>query len=71
MSKVSKEERFETKNKDIYRVRNWAAYNEALVNRGNITLYFDEEGIQNWYSKIDCPQRGGQQVYSDVCIERS
>ncbi|MEX3592905.1 MAG: IS5/IS1182 family transposase, partial [Burkholderia sp.] len=25
-----------------YRVRNWAAYNEGLINRGNVTIWIDE-----------------------------
>ncbi|MEX3592168.1 MAG: IS5/IS1182 family transposase, partial [Burkholderia sp.] len=28
--------------KACYRVRNWAAYNEGLINRGNITIWIDE-----------------------------
>jgi uncharacterized protein YggL (DUF469 family) len=68
MSKVKKDERFEVKDKDQYRVKNWSIYNKALENRGNITLYFDEEAIKNWYS-LSSGQRGGQEVYSDVCIE--
>jgi hypothetical protein len=30
--------------KKAYRVRNWDKYNEALVKRGSITFWFDEEG---------------------------
>ena len=68
MAKVKKDERFEAKDKQPYRVINWSEYNRALENRGNITFIVDDEVIQNWYS--DGPaQRGGQQVYSDVCIE--
>ncbi|KAF1012489.1 MAG: hypothetical protein E5299_01172 [Burkholderia gladioli] len=25
-----------------YRVRHWAAYNEGLINRGNVTIWIDE-----------------------------
>ena len=28
-----------------YRVTNWAEYDRALVNRGNLTLWFDEDGV--------------------------
>ena len=31
-----------------YQVTNWSQYNDALVNRGDITLWFDEEVIENW-----------------------
>lgn len=54
--------------KDKYRVTNWSFYNKSLVNRGNITLYFDESVVEKWYSDSPC-QRGGQEIYSDVCIE--
>ena len=28
--------------KDRYKVTNWADYDRALVNRGNLTIWFDE-----------------------------
>ena len=31
------------KYKTKYRVKNWAAYEEALRERGDITVWFDEE----------------------------
>ena len=31
-----------------YRVRNWAEYNESLVQRGSITCWIDDEVIENW-----------------------
>ena len=31
------------KYKTKYRVRNWAVYEEALRERGNLTVWFDEE----------------------------
>jgi hypothetical protein len=34
--------------KTQYRVRNWATYNTALGNRGNLTLWVDEEALQAW-----------------------
>lgn len=50
-----------------YRVTNWGKYNKSLVNRGSITFWFDEDLGENWY--YDGPEkRGGQFVYSDVCI---
>ena len=32
-----------------YRVRNWKKYNAALINRGKLTLWLDEESIEGWY----------------------
>src|SRR5215217_3278329 len=54
--------------KTQYRVRNWAAYNRALVNRGNLTLWVDEEALQAWqYSGPR--QRGAQYVYAETAIQ--
>jgi IS5 family transposase len=51
-----------------YRVRNWGAYNRALVNRGNLTLWVDEEALQAWqYSGPT--QRGAQYVYAEAAIQ--
>jgi len=47
---------------------NWSEYNDALKNRGNITLYFSDEAIENWYSDL-AAQKGAQYIYSDLCIE--
>jgi hypothetical protein len=56
------------KKKTQYRVRNWAAYNAALVNRGNLTVWVDEEALQAWkYS--GSRQRGAQYVYAEAAIE--
>lgn len=35
--------------KKRYRVKNWAAYNQALVNRGNITMWLSSEIVDQWY----------------------
>ena len=34
------------KTKIQYRIRNWREYNAALVNRGSLTLWVDEEAIR-------------------------
>ena len=58
------------KKKVQYRVRNWAEYNEALVKRGSITIWIDDEVIENWKPEPEGPrQRGGQPQYSDQAIE--
>jgi hypothetical protein len=50
-----------------YRVRNWGDYNRALIKRGSLTVWFEEESIQNWHS-IDAGGRGRPRVYSDISI---
>ena len=58
------------KKKAQYRVRNWAAYNASLVERGSITFGIDGEVLENWKPEPAGPrQRGGQPQYSDRAIE--
>ena len=35
--------------KQKYKLRNWAAYNESLKNRGRIDFWLTDEAIANWY----------------------
>ena len=54
--------------KTVYRVRNWAAYNQALVQRYDLTIWVEETTCQAW--QYTGPRRqGGQFVFSDVAIE--
>lgn len=56
--------------KITYKVRNWKQYNRALINRGNLTLWFSEDAIESWYSQNEGRQgRGRGFTYSDACIE--
>jgi hypothetical protein len=55
--------KFKTK----YKVKNWATYEAALRNRGNITFWFDEEAIEAWNSPTS-GRPGGQRRYSDLAI---
>jgi DDE family transposase len=68
MSKVKKDNHINDNAKVKYQVLNWSTYNQALVSRGDITIYFSDEVTSNWYS--DLPnQRGAQPIYSDLCME--
>jgi len=55
--------------KKDYRVRNWKEYNKALVNRGNITFWFDEEVIAGWHEYKKTGKRGRPLKYNDLAIE--
>lgn len=55
--------------KKSYRVRNWSDYNEALVNRGSITFWFNEECIAQWRSDKKAGGRGRPEEYSDLVIK--
>lgn len=49
--------------KSKYRVTNWAAYNRALVSRGEVTLWIDEAVLSGWRAT------GGKgKRYSDAAI---
>ena len=50
--------------KTKYRVANWAAYNQALVRRGDVTVWLSSEAIAAWTAR-----RSGQRRYSDLAIE--
>lgn len=59
-----------TSEKAKYQVKNWSAYNRSLINRGSITIWLEESVIENWYfAEENEKQKGGQYVYSDICME--
>ncbi|HBR1558418.1 TPA: IS5/IS1182 family transposase, partial [Klebsiella quasipneumoniae subsp. quasipneumoniae] len=35
--------------KQKFKITNWHTYNKALINRGSITFWLDDEAIQAWY----------------------
>ena len=54
--------------KAIYHIRNWSAYDRALVQRGSLTVWIDTAAQKQW--AYDGPaQRGAQFTYSDLAIE--
>ena len=54
--------------KTKYRVANWPAYNQALVRRGDVTVWLTSEAIAAW-TPGRSGRRGGQRRYSDLAIE--
>ncbi len=53
--------------KSQYKVTNWKAYNQALRDRGNITLWFTEEAIEKWTPE-KTGKRGRPFEYSEHAI---
>jgi hypothetical protein len=49
------------------KIRNWKDYNRTLVQRGSITLWFDEKSIKKWH-KPKHNRRGRPRVYADAAI---
>src|SRR5262249_29721745 len=50
-----------------YRVKNWAQYNTALIQRGNISVWFSDDAIRKWLA----PKQSGKgrpRFYSDDAI---
>jgi len=52
-----------------YRVRNWPEYNSALVARGSLTLWVDEQAVSSWPRRGSPQGRGRPRIYSDTAIE--
>ena len=56
------------KYKTAYRVKNWREYDQALRDRGDITLWISQDAIDAW-TPPQTGKRGAQPVYSDIAIE--
>lgn len=50
----------------IYRTTNWSSYNQALINRGNLSIWFDP--TTECYAQPQGKQ-GRNQTYSDTAIQ--
>ena len=57
-----------SKKKSKYRIRNWPDYNTALVQRGSLCLWLDEETVQNWHNQERTKKRGKPKLYSNQAI---
>ena len=49
-----------------YKTKNWSYYNDALKQRGSLSIWFDAE--TPWKAKLS-GQHGRQKAYSDVAIQ--
>lgn len=64
----SKRSKVHPRHKRRYRVTNWAAYNEGLRRRGDLTIWFSPNVIRCW-TPLPSGRRGRQRHYSDTVIE--
>jgi len=55
--------------KSTYRLRNWKEYNAALVKRGSLTLWIDQDSIAAWQHPPASGRRGKPRTYSETAIE--
>jgi hypothetical protein len=60
--------RVQPKYKTKYRVSNWADYDRALVQRGDITLWISEDAIATW-KPVPSGRRGAQKKVFDHVIQ--
>jgi hypothetical protein len=54
--------------KTAYRVRNWKEYNNALKQRGSLTVWISDDVIQAWRAMARTGKKGKPQTYSDLAI---
>ena len=59
----------QNKKKIKYRIKNWSKYNEALKQRGNLTIWFDKDIINSWYNPKKTGKKGRPILYSDLAIQ--
>jgi Transposase DDE domain len=52
-----------------YRIRNWHQYNRALINRGRLTVWFDEHAIAAWRNTEPAAGPGAPRLYADLAID--
>ena len=55
--------------KDIYKTTNWSKYNKSLINRGDVTIWIDEEVSKYWMSEDKSGERGSSIIFTDIAIE--
>jgi len=51
-----------------YRTKNWAQYNQSLINRGSLTLWISKETLKKWTPERDPKHFGRPYLYSDDLI---
>ena len=51
-----------------YHSRNWRAYNRALINRGRLTVWFDEHAIAGWRHTAPAAGPGAPRTNADLAI---
>lgn len=66
---MPKQKRTKSRQKALYRVKNWTDYDTALVQRGSITFWMSDDFETTWlYISCGKRQRGSQFDYSDQAI---
>ena len=58
-----------TKQERTYKITNWREYNESLVRRGDITIWFSDDVLNSWEHPNAITKVGRPFTYSDTAIE--
>jgi hypothetical protein len=67
MSKSTSSETRSAKAK--YKITNWPEYDRALVQRGDVTIWFGEEFLRENWSGVATGKRGKPFTYTDAAIQ--
>ncbi|MCF6438784.1 IS5 family transposase [Pseudoalteromonas luteoviolacea] len=51
------------------KIKNWSAYNRALIQRGNIAIWLSDDAIHQWQTAEKHGGRGRSNKYTDFAIE--
>lgn len=54
--------------KERYKVSNWSAYNQALVQRGSLTIWLSEDVLAAWCTSERGSEAGRPKLYSELAI---
>ncbi len=52
-----------------YRVPSWRTYNQALIDRGGLTFWIDEDALATWRNTQSSIGSGAPRIYSDTAIQ--
>lgn len=64
---MRKDKHLPSQPKGVYRVKNWPEYNAGLIERGNVSIWMDEEMFAPMAGAS--VQRGRPQAYCDAVIQ--
>lgn len=56
------------KRKRQYRIRNWKEYNQALVQRGSLTVWVEEPTLAHWFNHERSGRPGKPCLYSELAM---
>lgn len=58
-----------TPGKDKYKVKNWKAYNQSLVQRGRLTIWLEDSVLRSWRDTDKTRKVVGEHLYANCVIQ--